>query len=45
MAALKGPQHILAFEKMPSCEICVMAVEKNDHNAFPHYENTFLLWP
>jgi hypothetical protein len=30
LAAFKEPQCVLAFEKIPLCEICVVAVEEND---------------
>jgi hypothetical protein len=30
----------VALEKQPQREIGVVAVKKNDHNAFWHYENT-----
>ena len=51
MALAKEPQCVLAFEKMPCCEIRIVAVKENDHNAFRHYENSttrrghFLLQP
>jgi hypothetical protein len=31
---LKQPQRVLASEELPRCEIRVVAVRQNDHNAF-----------
>jgi hypothetical protein len=34
------PERVVALEKQPQCEIRIVAVKENDHNAFWHYENT-----
>ena len=51
LAGFKHAERGLACEKMPLCEIRVVAVKGNDHNAFRENENTttchglFLLQP